>query len=491
MTRWVVRVVVGSIAIAVLVALIVALRTLAVSSYQPEVKPAAVIEIDPAPALARLTRAIQIQTVSHSDQELIDRSAFLAFHRFLEQTFPGAHRVLEREVIGQFSLLYTWRGRDDSLSPIALLGHFDVVPVDPATAAKWEHPPFSGEVADGFLWGRGALDMKQAVVAYLEAVERLLAKGYSPRRSVYLALHHDEEIGGRNGAARIAQTLAERNVRLSFTLDEGSFITDNIVPGVKRPAALIGIAEKGALTLELSVKGESGHSSRPPSQTVIGRLARAIHRLEAYPPPARLESPTSSMFEHLANEMSVPLRAVMANRWLFDPLVLSKLKASATTNALVRTTTATTVLRSTGVKENVLATDASALVNFRLLPGDSVDDVMSHAAETVADAQISIALFGQSQQPSDVSAVDVAAYKVLSATIRRVFPRAVVAPSLVIGGTDSRHYRQVAENSYRFLPVTLVSSDIARIHGVNERIAIDDYLNSIRFYVELLQTVTE
>ena len=261
----------------------------------------------------------------------------------------------------------------------------DVVPVESGTEADWTHPPFAGAVADGFIWGRGTMDMKQSLMAILEAVEFLLENGVAPKRTVYLAFGHDEEVGGTNGAARIAQLLESRGIALDFTLDEGLVITNGIIPGVSKPAALIGLAEKGRVTLELIVEGPGGHSSMPPLSTTVGKLARAIVRLESNQMPASLQSPTAEMLRYLAPEMPVHLRAAIANWWLLGPLVMSRLESGRATNALVRTTTAVTVIRG-GSKPNLVPQKASAIVDFRILPGERVEDVEAHVDEHVRSA---------------------------------------------------------------------------------------------------------
>ena len=392
--------------------------------------------------------------------------------------------------MGEYSLLYTWRGNSPELKPMLLIAHMDVVPIELGTDGEWTHPPFEGEIADGFIWGRGALDMKQTIMAYLESVEWLLERGFQPRRTVYLALHHDEEIGGRNGAFRIAELLKRRSVRLEFTLDEGSAITHGIVPGVQKPAALIALAEKGYLTLELTAKGEGGHSSRPPPSTAVGRLGRALHRLETRQMPVELRFPASGIFDYLASEMPLVMRAVVANRWLFEPLLLSRLGKTPATNAGIRTTIAPTMLHRAGVKENALPIEAVAVVNLRLLPGDTIDRVVEHVRVTIGDADVSIRKIGHPREASPVSSPDSPSFTVLHETIRQVFPGVVVAPSLVIGGTDSKHYVSVADNSYRFLPIRLTSEDLKRFHGTDERIAVADYIESIRFYVHLLKNAS-
>ena len=472
-----------------LLAAIVLIKTALVASFQLDVAPVRTIDIEREQAVERLSRVIRFNTVSYQDRERVDPAELLRLHEYLERAFPRVHATLEREIVGDYSLLYKWQGTSPNLKPILLMGHMDVVPVEPGTESDWTHPPFAGEVTDGFIWGRGTLDMKQTIMAYLEAVEWLLEDSFQPQRTVYLALHHDEEVGGRNGALKMARLLKSRGVQLEFTLDEGSAITHGIVPGVQRPVALVALAEKGYLTVELTATGDGGHSSKPPPNTAVGKLSRAIHRLETNQMPADLRPPASRIFAYLAAEMPFLMRMVVANRWLFEPLLLSRLEGKPATNAIIRTTTAPTILRRAGVKENVLATEAQALVNFRLLPGDTIDRVVDHVRTTIDDVDVTIRELGHPREASPVSDIDAPSFVALHEAIRQVFPDVVVAPSLVIGGTDSKHYVAVADNSYRFLPIRLASEDLKRIHGTDERIAVVDYIESIRFYVQLLGNV--
>ena len=486
MTRKIILSIAGLV---VILLVVLAVNTLRIGSPPlPEIPPAEDIAIDKDAAAKRLAQSVRFRTVSHGPNDPIAEEAFHGLRDFLARSFPRVHKTLKREIINDYSLLYTWEGNDPKLKPILLAAHLDVVPVEPGTEGKWTHPPFSGAIADGFVWGRGTMDMKLSVVGILEAVEYLLGQGFAPKRTVYLAFGHDEEIGGAGGAARIAKLLAQRGVRLHFTLDEGLAVTHGIVPGVERPVALIGVAEKGYLTLELTARAKGGHSSMPPRSTAIGKLARAIHRLETNPMPAALRVPVSSMFEYLLPEMKVARRVIPANRWLFEPLILSRFEEKPATNALVRTTTAPTILRA-GVKENVLPSEANGLVNFRILPGDTVDSVIGHVRKVVDDHNVTIRPLREGRNASPVSKINSASFAAIYKTVRQVFPGAVVAPGLVIGGTDSKHYVKIADNSYRFLPMRLGPDDLKRVHGTNERIAIDNYAEIIRFYIQLLRNI--
>src|SRR5918993_694045 len=293
-------------------------RTARYGSVQPAVDPAPDVAI-PEGAAERLAGALRIPTISAEDPAAFDGEAFRDLHAYLQAAFPRAHSQLRRETVGTHSLLYTWHGSDPSLKPILLAGHLDVVPVEPGTEGKWQEDPFGGRIADGFIWGRGAIDNKSAVVGTLEAVEMLLAEGFRPSRTVLLAYGHDEEIGGASGAREIAALLRRRGVRLELVLDEGGVIGDGVLAGIREPVALVGIAEKGFVTIELTARTAGGHSSLPPAQSAVGIVSAAIARLEQNPMPARLDGPTRQMFDHVGPQFPTVQRALFANLWLTHP----------------------------------------------------------------------------------------------------------------------------------------------------------------------------
>ena len=442
-----------------------------------------------AAAVERLAGAIRIPTISTEVGASADTAAFARLADYLQAQFPSVHAKLQREVIAGASLLYHWPGTDSGAAPVLLLAHLDVVPVEPGTENDWLHPPFSGAIADGHVWGRGTLDDKSSALGWMEAVEHLLAAGYIPQRSLYFAFGHDEEIGGQRGAQAMAALLAARGVRAEFLLDEGGAITQGVVAGLDRPVASIMVAEKGYVSFRLMATAQGGHSSMPPPQTAVGRLARAVARVQERPLPARLTPPVAAMLEGLAPEMPLANRVLIANRWLFEPLLLRALADAPVTNAMIRTTTAPTMLKA-GIKDNVLPSEAQAVVNFRLLPGDRVADVEAHLREAIADDGIGIEILsGFTSEASTVSPIDTRAYRALHATVRDVFPEAVVVPGLVTGGTDARHYDAVAQTRYNFLPLLLQREDLARVHGSNERISVQGYLQLVQWYMRLLHNV--
>ena len=455
------------------------------------------VEVPPAPAFTpgngapeRLAEALRFPTVSRGDDQPRDSAAFAGLRAHLAASFPLSHAAMTREIVGQDAILFTWPGSDGSLPPVILMGHMDVVPVEPGTESKWKYPPFSGTIAEGAVWGRGAMDDKSTVLGIMEAAEGLLARGFKPRRTVLLAFGADEEVGGRKGAVVIANLLKSRGVKPALVVDEGGMVVTGGFPGLTRPVAVVGIAEKGYLTLELAARGQGGHSSVPPAQTTAGILARAITRLEDNPFPAEIRGATANLFDAVGRESPFAMRALFANRWLLDPVLKWKLASIPRSNATIRTTTAVTMLEGSP-KDNVLPSVAKARVNFRLLPGDTPEMVIDRVRRTIDDDRIGINRIGFVSVPSLESSITDSAWFILDRSIRQGYPEAIVAPYLVVGATDARHFRELSQNVYRFAAMRADTSDAARIHGTNERVSVDGYLEGIRFLAILITNSTQ
>lgn len=444
-------------------------------------EPAEAHRIDKDPAVVRLAQAIRFETVAQAPGDPVDPQAFRDFHRFLEASYPLVHRALERETVNEFSLVYRWPGSDAAEKPILLIAHQDVVPPN----GTWSRPPFSGLVEDGFVWGRGALDDKVSVLGLLEAVELLLDAGFVPRRTIYLAFGHDEEIDGTNGAAAIAERFRQQGIRFAFVLDEGSPLGTGLVPGIDAPVALIGIAEKGYLSVELTAATSGGHSSMPSRASAVRVLSEALARLWHDADKGSLRPPMTATLDALAPELGFLPRLVVANHWLTGPLLENALASMPETYAMIATTGTVTVLEA-GQADNVMPSHARAVVNFRLLPGTTVEQQLARIAAVIDDPEIAIETVGKASDPAPIADLDTESYRILRRTVRQVFPEAVVAPTIVIAATDSRHYVGVADAVYRFLPTRLAPSDLTRMHGLDERIAADNYVEIIRFYAQLI-----
>lgn len=455
-----------------------------------DVEPIDQTQLDLSSAPTTLAKAIKIKTISYSDTSATESAAFDSLYNFIISSYPEIHARLQREVINEHSLLYTWPGSSPDLNPVILLAHTDVVPANWDSTSAWKVDPFGGIVRNDTVWGRGTLDDKMSVFGLLEAVESLLKNGYQPERSVILAFGHDEEIGGEAGAAHLAATLEERNIKGDFLLDEGGIIVDEGVPGITLPVALVGVAEKGYLSLKLVAKGVGGHSSMPPKQTAIGVLSQAIVDLQDHPLPGALDGPIRDMLITLAPETSFPFNFLFSNLWAFGGIIESQLAASPKSNALIRTTTAPTMINA-GFKDNALPAEATAVVNFRLKPGDSIEDVIHHVNKVIDNPDVSVSIYGEGgNAASRVSDHQTDQFKTLAKSIRQTFPDVLVSPYISVGGTDAIHYENVCDNIFRFSPLELSSERLDGLHGNNERIAVSEYQRLINFYVQVIENTT-
>ena len=434
--------------------------------------------------LAHLAEAVRIPTVSAEDGTN-DPDGFARFRSFLTATYPRVHQRLGLETIGEHTLLFTWSGSNADVPPFLLMAHQDVVPVEPGTEDAWPHEPFSGEIDSEYLWGRGSLDDKGALIGILEAVEGLLGEAFEPGPTVYLLFGHDEEVGGTRGAAIAAESLGRRGIRLGFVLDEGGAVASGMVPGVDVPLGLIGIGEKLSIDVDITAGGDGGHSSMPPRHTAVGRVAAAVKAVEDHPMPARFEA-QKGLFEVLARVMHGPRAVFLRHLDVSRKLVERAFAASPQTNALIRTTAAATMIGG-GVKSNVLPQEARATVNLRVIPGDSVTAVLDHIRSVVGDeVRVTLTEFGHHGDPAPLSSMETPGWRCIAETVGEVFPGAVPTPWILFGATDSRYFTPIADGVYRFTPFTATPDDLSRIHGTGERVRLSDAPGAVAFYRRLI-----
>jgi carboxypeptidase PM20D1 len=435
--------------------------------------------------LDRFRELLRIPTISHADETQTDWSAFDDFAAAVERLYPLVHRHLERETIAGHSLLYRWRGADDA-EPLVLMAHYDVVPV---VETEWENPPFAadivGEGVDAALHARGAIDDKGSLVAILEAVEALLAEGFAPRRDVYLSFGHNEETAG-DGAQAIVETLSERGVRPGLVLDEGGAVVDGVIPGVTVPTAMVGVAERGVMTLLLTAREGGGHASTPPALPATVRLARAIDRLHRRPFPRRIADPVRAMLSTIAPHAPQPLRGVFQNLTLTGPLVAAVFgRLGPEMNAVVRTTAVATQL-SGAPGENVLATTARASINIRLLHGDSIASATAHVRRAIADDEVEVEV-RHGSEPSPISAWQGEAWRRIATAVADALGDDVVTtPYLQLGASDSRWFTAISDHVYRFTPFHITRAERDALHSHNERIRVDVWLRGIGYYRALI-----
>lgn len=440
---------------------------------------------EPEQAVERFRELLQIPTISHADEALIDWEPFDRFVATVERLYPRLHATLEREIIDGHSLLYRWRGAQ-AADPLVLMAHIDVVPV---VESEWEREPFAAEIvgdgADAEIHARGAIDDKGSLVAILEAVEQLATDGVTPERDLYLAFGHNEETAG-GGARAIVATLQERGVRPGLVLDEGGAVVDGVVPGVTVATAMVGVAERGVMTLLLTAREGGGHASTPPAVPATARLARAIDRLHRRPFPTRIAPPVRALFATIAPYAPQPLRWVFGSLGLTGPLLARVFpRLGPEMNAMVRTTAVATQL-SGAPGENVLATTARAAINIRLLTGDTVESATERVRRVVADPEVEIEV-RHASDPSPVSPWKGDAWRqIASAVMAALGDDVVTTPYIQLGASDSRWFTVISDHVYRFTPFHLTRAERDALHSHNERIRVDVWLRGIRFYRELI-----
>lgn len=474
-----------------LIVLLLVAMTVRALTWQPGPETPATVELADLPAVEaedaarRLAQAVQFQTLSHVDPAADDLGQWTGFHAWLVQTYPAAHEAMTRETVAGRTLIYSWPGEDSAAAPVVLLAHQDVVPAVPETLGDWTHPPFAGVIADGHVWGRGTLDDKGSLIAIMEAVETLARQGRRPARTVMLVFGHDEEVAG-TGAQAAAAWLTARGIRPAFVLDEGGLtLTQDPLTG--RPMAMIAVAEKGYGTLRLTARGQGGHSSMPGAETAVSTLALAIRRLVDDPYPIRLDGPGGALIEGLASGGDFATRFALANRWLLGSLVEAQLAADPAAAAMLRTTFAPTML-SGSPKENVLPDVATGLVNVRLHPRDTPDQVLARVRDQLAGLEVEVEWAGRAEPASPVSPSSGEGWDLIAALAAET-TEARVFPGLLVGATDARHFTEVSDRVYRYLPVRLEPSDLERLHGVDERISVENLARMIRFYAGLMMNL--
>ena len=458
-------------------------KTLSFDSKQKSYTPTK-LEAIPKQSLVNLSEAVKIQTISN-DNLIIDTTKFIAFHQYLEQNYPTAHQLLEKKNTNSLSLMYRWKGKQEKLDAIVLLAHMDVVPIE--NEALWKKAPFSGLIDNEYIWGRGTLDDKGAIIAIFESIEMLAASGFVPERDIYLCFGHDEETLG-SGAKGMAEILKEEGVKAHLILDEGLLITVNMIPGIKDKAvALIGTAEKGYISVDLNISTQGGHSSTPPKENAIQELNKALYLIFENPMPSYLSEPVEDFIVTIGPEMDYPNKLAFANYKIFESIIIDTYEGSVNGAALVNNTIAPTIITS-GIKENVLPSQAKATINFRLLPGTTSDMMLAHLRKTINNPNISLTSRSNTHEASKVSPIDHEAFMAIDQSIKEVFGNDVIScPNLSIAATDARFYEDISEQIYRFLPVVATDEIVESIHGNNEKISIENFEQSIRFYHQLIK----
>ncbi len=464
--------------------------------HKPESVPAQPLpaeNVDLARYRKNLSDAIRIPTIADRDPEKMNWDVFDRFHAFLRERYPLAHEKLELTVIRRGSLLFRWQGKRQDLEPIALLAHQDVVPISEGTLDDWTHPPFDG-VDDGeFIWGRGALDMKNHLIAVMESVETLLSEGFRPERDVYICLGHNEEVmcaNEENGATAMCLWFADRGIHLDSVIDEGGAILPVNVKGViDKNLAGIGVAEKGYADVEVSVFAKGGHSSQSPNHTAIGKLAKVVLDIENHQFKAKVSPMMAELFDQIGRNVSYPVKLVTCNLKYMKPLLAKGLSYVPPAASMLRTTTGVT-MASGSPQANVLPQKASVIVNFRIFPGQTVDDVLDHLRKVIRNKKVELNLLPGWKNPSEISPTDSRAYHIIEKICRGMDKNTIVAPYLVMGGTDACHYQPVCKNIYRYSPFKVSTALLLTTHGTNERIPVASLEAGVAFFKRYIRAAS-
>lgn len=463
-----------------------AAATLAVRAVRfapPAEKPLPIepVEVDTDAAADHLARLIRCKTVSNVDHALEDDAEFEKLIGMLPELYPHVFEVCSLTRMDDRALLFRWPGNGKG-RPSVLMAHYDVVPVD---EGAWEHDPFGGELIDGVLWGRGALDTKVTLNGILFAANALIAAGFMPKCDVYFAFSGGEEVNGP-GAAHIVDWFAAQGIVPEMVLDEGGAVVQGVFPGLERPCGLIGIAEKGFLNVRYEASSNGGHASAPKPHSPVAALAKAACAIESHPMPLKISEPVRQMFDVLGRHTAPPYRTIFAAIEAFAPVLdLLTRKEGGNLNALLRTTVAFTQMQGSSAY-NVIPPTASVVSNVRINPDDTVSGVLAYLRDTIDDPAVTITAF-DACEPSPVSRTDCEGYRRVAQAVGDTWPDCVVSPYVMVQCSDSRHYRDLSDRVYRFSAYDVTADELATIHGSNERIRVESLRRSIEFFTRVLR----
>ena len=468
-----------------LVALFLAVILLRAAAFKPKAQPevsAEEVAFDADAAVSNLQQLVQCKTISYNDHSLEDEGEFRKLIDLLPKLYPHVFAACQYQELPDRALLLRWPGKKAD-APAVMMSHYDVVPVD---EAKWEKPPFDGVIEDGVLWGRGTLDTKITMASALFAANHLIEQGFVPENDVYFAFSGGEEVNGK-GAVHIVDYFEEHGITPALVLDEGGAVVENVFPGVKVPSAMIGIAEKGMINAKYSVKSSGGHASAPPVKTPITTLAKACRSVIDHPFKMDITKPAAGMFDTLARRSTFLYKLIFANLWCFKPVLdLICKKSGGEMNALVRTTTAFTMMEGSNAR-NVIPTEAYMVSNMRLNPSDTVAGAAEYLKKVVNDPDVEITVL-ESNEPSRVSRVDCDGWERVASAVASTWQGCVVTPYLMVQCSDSRHYGRISDKVYRFSAMDLTKEERGTIHGNNERIRLSTVSKAAEFYIRLLKS---
>jgi len=443
-------------------------------------------QVDKDEVVKKLQEAIKIKTISNSDYSKTDFSEFKKFINLLKINFPNIHKEMERTIINDYSLVFKWKGKKQDKKPGMIMAHIDVVPIEKGTLDDWDEEPFSGAIKDGYIYGRGTMDIKIHLITVMQACETLIDEGFMPERDLYLCFGHDEEVGGQEGAAKIVEYFKKKNIKFDYVLDEGGVVSSGVISAVKKPIALIGVAEKGYCNLKINIKAVGGHASTPPKNTSLGLVSKVICALEKKKIKMYLPEATKTMIKSLALHMNFVNKLIIANLWIFKGLFIKMFgKPGTNGEALLRTTIAPTMANAS-MEPNVLPQVSSFTVNCRILQEYSGNQLLSHINKKCKGLDYNIDIL-RMDEPSQVSDSKSEVFRTISGVILGIYDDVAIIPYLMVAGTDSYKFESLSENVFRFTPYYVEKDDIKRIHGTNERNSVENVVNCVRFFTTLIK----
>ena len=467
-----------------LVALFFAVILIRTLNFKPKAQPQTsqeTVSFDKDAATDALAQLIRCKTISYSDPSLEDDAEFEKLISLLPQLYPNVFKTCSFERLPDRGLLFKWSGKKPG-DPAIMMAHYDVVPVN---EENWDKAPFDAIIEDGCLWGRGTLDTKGTFNGVLFAADTLISQGYQPEHDMYFAFSGGEEVSGK-GAPNIVDWFENNGITPSIVVDEGGAVVENVIPGVKQPCAVIGIAEKGFMNVEFKNLSSGGHASSPKPHTPVGILARACTRIEGHPFKAHIDGPASQMFDTLGRYSTFLYKMIFANLWCFGWVIdlLGKLSGGEM-NALVRTTVAFTQMQGSSAR-NVIPPEATMVANMRLNPSDTVDSALAYLKKTISDDSVEITVL-EGTNPSRVSRTDCEAWDKVSAAVLETWPGCIVSPYLMVACSDSRHYGRISDKVYRFCAMDLTAEERSTIHGNNEKVRLENIWRAVEFYIRLMK----